>query len=832
MLGLTAAALACLAPTVHAAVPAGFTDALVASPSSPTDVIFTPDGRMLVTSQGGTLSVFNPQNGTLLATAITFPGTQICSNSERGLLGVAVDPAFASNGFVYLYYTHRKPGGDCSTPAGSPITSLTAANRVSRFTMSGNTLAAGSEVVLIDEMPSPGGNHNAGDLGFGKDGYLYITIGDGGCDYAGGGCGGSNDASRDQFKLTGKILRIAVNPDGSTSIPPSNPFQGAGTARCALTGGTTPGNKCQETFAWGLRNPFRFAFDPNAAATRLFINDVGQNTREEIDLGQAGADYGWNCREGTIVNSTSGLCNPAPPNMVDPIYDYGRGTVPGTTGSGCASITGGAFVPNGLWPAAYDGTYLFADYVCGWIFRLPGSTPFSPAADFATNLGGSTATSLAFGPFGPAQALYYTTYAAGGQVRRISYAQAGNNAPTAVASGNPLNGPTPLTVTFDATGSSDPDGDPLTYFWSFGDGSADVVTTNLTVQHTYNAGGTFTATLRARDSKFAFSNPVTLVVQPGDTPPVPVIDLPTAGATFAVGQTITLHGHATDAEEGTIPDARLSWTVIRHHSTHTHPFLGPVTGNDVTFTGPVPEDLLAATNSYLEIQLTATDLSGATATVTRNIQPRKVDLTFATNPAGLVVNVNDNPLTGPQTVTSWEGWVLDVEAPTSQVSGGQTYLFSSWTDGADSVRALTTPAAPATYTAVYQLSTDSGPENFFTLPPCRLVDTRNPAGPLGGPALSAGQTRTFHLAGTCLIPASARALAVNVTVTGPGINGHLRLFSADELRPSTSVISFAAGQTRAAQTIVKLSAGGDVSVFCGMASGSVHFVLDVTGYFE
>ena len=83
---------------------------------------------------------------------------------------------------------------------------------------------------------------------------------------------------------------------------------------------------------------------------------------------------------------------------------------------------------------------------------------------------------------------------------------------------------------------------------------------------------------------------------------------------------ITLHGHATDAEEGTIPNGRLSWTVIRHHSTHTHPFLGPVTGNDVTFSGPVPEDLLAATNSYLEIQLTATDLSGASATVTRDIQ--------------------------------------------------------------------------------------------------------------------------------------------------------------------------------------------------------------------
>ena len=828
VLGL-GAVLALLASLASAAVPAGFTDATVTGVSAPTDVVFTPDGRMLVTSQGGTLRVYNPQNGTLLATALTIPSTQICSNSERGLLGVAVHPAFASNGFLYLYYTHRKPGGDCST--ASPIVPLTAANRVSRFTMTGNTVALASEVVLIDEMPSPNGNHNAGDLGFGKDGYLYITIGDGGCDYNGGGCAGANDASRDQHVLTGKILRIAVNPDGTTGIPPGNPFQGAGTARCALTGRTTPGNKCQETFAWGLRNPFRFAFDPNAAGTRVFINDVGQNAREEIDLGQAGADYGWNCREGTQTNSTGGLCNPPPPNMVDPVFDYGRGAL--GSANGCASITGGAFVPNGIWPAAYDGTYLFADYVCGWIFRLPGSAPFSPAVDFDTLLGGSSATSLAFGPFGTTQALYYTTYGSGGQVRRVSYNLAGNDPPTAVASGNPLTGPVPLTVTFSAAGSSDPDvGDTLTYVWNFGDGSPEASTSALTIPHTYTTAGTFTAVLVARDNHGTPSVPVGVEVQPGNTPPVPVIDTPVTGATFAVGQTITLHGHATDAQEGAIPNSRLSWTVILHHSTHTHPFLGPVTGNDVTLTGPVPEDLLAATNSYLEIQLTATDLSGATATVTRDIQPRKVDLTFATSPAGLVVNINGTALTGPQAVTSWEGWALTAEAPLSQQMSGQTFVFSTWSDGGASTHAITTPPAPATYTANYQLSTDGGPEGFFTLAPCRLVDTRNPAGPRGGPVLTAGQTRGFTVSGACFIPATARALVVNVAVVAPTGPGHLRLFSADELRPLTSVVNFAGGQTRAANAIVRLGAGGDLSVFCGMTSGSVHLVLDVAGYFE
>jgi hypothetical protein len=248
--------------------------------------------------------------------------------------------------------------------------------------------------------------------------------------------------------------------------------------------------------------------DPNAVGTRFFVNDVGQGTREEIDLGQAGADYGWNCKEGTLV---TGACSSVPPGVVDPVFDYGRGAVPGTTASGCASITGGAFVPNGIWPASYDGTYLFADFVCGWIFRLSAGGPYA-AADFATSLGGSSATSLTFGPHGPTQALYYTTYAAGGQVRRIAYALPGNNPPVAVASGSPLTGPAPLTVDFSAAGSVDPDpSDTLTYFWDFGDGSPEESTASPILSHTYTAAGTYTATLRVRDDKLAFSQPATVV---------------------------------------------------------------------------------------------------------------------------------------------------------------------------------------------------------------------------------------------------------------------------------------------------------------------------------
>jgi glucose/arabinose dehydrogenase len=409
-------------------LPAGFIREPVLTVSAPTALAFTPDGRMLVTTQGGTLLV---KNGSAAATtALTFgtagttSGLEVCSNSERGLLGVAIDPQFASNQYIYLFYTARN-GSTCQTGtyvnAGSYVTTARPVNRVSRFTLgSNNVVLPSTESIIVNNMPSPGGNHNAGDVHFGKDGYLYISIGDGGSDYSGdSGGGGGNDAARDKHVLTGKILRVT----STGGIPADNPFTGANTGSCAATGATTPGNHCQETFAWGLRNPFRFSMDSNAVGTRFFINDVGQGLWEEVDEGKSGADYGWNCREGAHVNSTTGKCDPAPANMVDPIFEYPHGglVVPGTAVSGCNSITGGAFVPNGVWPTAYDNKYLLVDFVCAGMFAIPVSatpqTVMTAAETFATGL--SSATTLAFGPAGNTQALYYASYATG--VSRIRF---------------------------------------------------------------------------------------------------------------------------------------------------------------------------------------------------------------------------------------------------------------------------------------------------------------------------------------------------------------------------------------------------------------------------
>jgi glucose/arabinose dehydrogenase len=800
-----------------ATLPAGFADTLVASVASPTALAFTPDGRLLITTQPGVLSVY--KDGALLSPpALTIDPTTICTDIERGLLGVAVDPDFATNHFLYAYYTRRVPGRKCGGSGSF--------NRVVRFTLpDSNTIDPASQVVLLDNIPSTAGNHNAGDLHFGPDGYLYISVGDSGCRLDGSGfCGGNNNNARFLNYIVGKILRIAK--DGS--IPPDNPYAGASDGRrCGDPAGVPSGTgPCVETYAWGLRNPFRFTFKPGTSI--FYINDVGQDTWEEIDAGQMNADYGWNVREGHCVTGSSTNCPPPPAGMTDPIFDYNHST-------GCTSVTGAAFVPSGVWPAPYDGAYLFADYVCGKIFRL-ADTPTGGHAwsEFATGLGNSSAVTMIFGPFGGSQSLYYTSYANGGEVRRIDFVGSGNRAPSAAATASPSSGPAPLSVTFDASGSSDPDaGDTLTYTWTFGDGTPQVSTTNPVIQHTY-AAGDFAAQLTVQDNHGASSAPFGLAISSGNTAPVPVIDTPTPSQTFRVGETVTLSGHASDAQDGTLPASALSWTVIRHHADHTHPFLGPVSGNDIQITGPSPEDLLAATNSYLEIRLTATDSKGLASTVSQDFQPEKVDLSFATDPAGLSIQLEGSPAATPLTVTSWVNYGVAVGAPSQPAPNGGSYVWSSWSDGGAASHTLVTPSAPASYTAAFTVQ--AGGLDFYTLTPCRLIDTRNAAGPLGGPALSSGVARTFQVTGACSVPSTARALAVNVTVTGATTGGgNLVVYPGGAAQPQASTINFGQSQTRANNAVTGLAAdgSGNLTVAATVAGGGkVHLILDVVGYFQ
>jgi glucose/arabinose dehydrogenase len=379
-------------PAEAATVSSGFTDAAIANFTRPTAVEWLPGDRIAVLEQGGRLRLGRP--GQPFTTALTI--ANICSNGERGLLGLAPDPGFLGNGWVYLYYT-RVDGG---APGGC-------VNRVSRFQMRGDTIDPASEVVLLDRISSLGGNHNGGDIDVGADGNLYVAVGDAGADPRGNsGSAGSNDAAQDLSLLNGKILRITRLGHPA----PGNPFNGAGTARCATRGNTpsTPTTTCREIYSWGLRNPYRIAFDRNDGSDRFFINDVGQKTYEEVNRGAAG-NFGWPTREGPCPQGSTTPCPGPTAGLIDPITAYGR-----AEGS---YVTAGAFTPDGLWPTAYDGSYLFADGGSGriWVRRANGSVDYG--APFATDAFGITDMTFGFDTAGR-MVLYYVQI--GGTLRVIT----------------------------------------------------------------------------------------------------------------------------------------------------------------------------------------------------------------------------------------------------------------------------------------------------------------------------------------------------------------------------------------------------------------------------
>jgi PKD repeat protein len=302
------------------------------------------------------------------------------------------------------------------------------------------------------------------------------------------------------------------------------------------------------------------------------------------------------------------------------------------------------------------------------------------------------------------------TKANGGEVRRIAPTAAVNRHPSASLTANPTSGQLPLEVNFDGSGSSDPDaGDTLSYLWNPGDGSGTKTTTTPTTSHTYSTKGTYTASLRVRDSHGALSDPATVRVSAGNEAPSLTMVSPSATLLFRVGQQITLSGSATDPEDGTLPASSLRWEVLRHHNgNHTHPYFSG-TGNDLTITAPPPEALSATgPGNHLEVRLTATDSEGLSKTATRDVQPHRVDITFGSNPSGLSLQADDQTFAAPRTLTSWEGYKLGVNAPSPQPLSGTTYVFSSWSDGGRQQHDIVTGAQPSTHTATYKACTRTG----------------------------------------------------------------------------------------------------------------------------
>lgn len=316
--------LVCVAvsATYAATLPAGFTESAISGLSGPTAMQIAPDGRIFVCEQGGALRVI--KNGALLTAP--FVTLSVDPSGERGLLGIAFDPNFATNNFLYLYYT---------------VPSTPRRNRVSRFTANGDVVVPGSEAIIwqLDTL-SGATNHNGGAIHFGPDGKLYIAVGE--------NATGSN--AQTFANMLGKVLRI--NSDGT--IPTDNPFFN-----------TASGNN-RSIWALGLRNPFTFAFQPGTG--RMFINDVGESAWEEINDGIAGSNYGWPNTEGVTTN----------PLFRSPLFAYNHS-------EGCA-IAGGAFYnPTTVqFPPSFVGRYFFADLCGGWIRSFDPAT--STVLNFAAGI--------------------------------------------------------------------------------------------------------------------------------------------------------------------------------------------------------------------------------------------------------------------------------------------------------------------------------------------------------------------------------------------------------------------------------------------------------------
>jgi glucose/arabinose dehydrogenase len=631
-------------------LPAGFYVIPVASGlNRPTSMVMAPDGRIFYAEQDGKLRVI--KNGNLLPAP--FVSLNVNSQGERGLIGVVLDPNFSSNQYVYLYYT--VPG----TPAH---------NRVSRFTASGDVAVAGSERILLelDPLSLYATNHNGGAMRFGKDGKLYVAIGD--------NANGNNAQNLDTH--LGKLLRI--NPDGS--VPSGNPF-------------ATGTEQKKRVWAYGLRNPFTFDVQPGTG--KVFINDVGQSSWEEIDdASVAGRNFGWPIEEGTVLNSS--YTNPILSYMHK--WDNGNG--------GCA-ITGGTFFnPNSTnYPSQYVGQYFFLDLCSNWIHTLDLKNG-NVRSVFASNIS-SQSVSLTTGTDGN---LYFLSRVeeynqnANSTLYKIVYSNPQAPVILLQPGGNTVSQGQSATFKVIASGAA-----TLNYQWRKNGVDIPGATSESYTVSNAQASNAGQYTVRVSNSAgFVVSNSVPLTVNIFNNYPLAKITAPLNGSLFQAGETVTYAGAGTDPEDGTLPASAFDWTVVFYHDTHTHP--GPYIDDQVkNGSFVIPDEGETSSNVWYRVFLTVTDSKGLKHTDSVTINLKKANLNFVTNPTGLKIIWDSQPKPSPFAVTAVAGMLINVGVPSPQVLNSVTYFFDRWDGPSISGGSLVIPSTNTTYTAVFK--TFRSPDN-------------------------------------------------------------------------------------------------------------------------
>ncbi len=470
-----------------------------------------------------------------------------------------------------------------------------------------------------------------------------------------------------------------------------------------------------DRFAIGFRNPFRLAMDPNTKSkVKFHIGDVGGSKWEEISVGgtdYAKANYGWPLREGPCKRNNDEDCAVISPYL-DPLHYYEHTQ---SKEGGC--VTGSVFVPDGLWPSEYS--YLFVDFIFGEMYNMVKADDVEcrscvPPVSGYRNVSFyklDYMVDVFFGPYNDTQALYIVSQSRVDglqKIWRIRYTGSSNRRPIADIRVQNLTVDVGATVEFDGSNSSDPDGDVLAYLWDFGEGD---VSTTMISEHTYQDKGEYTVKLTVTDA-LGHDDATFVTIAVGERPTAEMLS-PPPGKTFYVGEVIRLSGAAVDSSGNTLPSSQLFWEVVKHHATHTHPFLDREAGNNFDMApAPGPEDVDAATNSYLEVIMYAVDDDGLTTTLTRVVKPQLVDIQVDTFPSGLEILVSGSPITTPKTIFSWENFELSLD-----VDDQPPYNFTSWSDGGARSHTVLIPAASSTnlsFSAIFSSAT-------FSL----MVDARN-----------------------------------------------------------------------------------------------------------
>ena len=715
----------------------GFRQSTVVSGlTQPSSVRFSPDGRVFVAERSGVVKVFNSFSD---ATPDIFVDlrTKVHNYWDRGLLGLELDPEFPSDPYVYVLYAHDaaiggtaprwgNPGftsDGCPDPSAVSSSGCVISGRLSRLEASGNA-AVGPEKVLIEGWCQQAPNHTIGTIDFGPDGALYASSGEGAsgditdygqrggnpCGDPGVPVGGQQTLPTTQGgALRSQDLRTSADPAGlSGTIVRVDPNTGAGLPNNPMAGSSDP--NLRRIIAYGLRNPFRFAFRPGTS--EIWIADTGWDTYEELDRIPSPTDatvenFGWPCYEGAgrqptwdslNVNLCEGLYSQSGA-VTQPFFTYRKHAqvIPGEScASGSTAVAGIAFQSygGGPYPAEYDGAVFFADWArnCIWALKRSGGTLPNPSNVETFVAGASGPVDLQVGPGGD---LYYVDIGAG-TVRRISYS-AGNQPPVPKAEANPERGEPPLTVSFDASESSDPDpGDSLRFAWDLdGDNLFDDSTT-VKPAFTYSTAGRHVAKVLVLD------NHGHLAVDSVDVlvgPPTVRITSPSASSTWAAGDTITFSGSATDAQDGALPASALSWKTILHHcqtDCHEHflqSFEGAATG-----TFPAPDH---AYPTFLELRLTATDSHGVQSTDSMQLSPKTVKLTLQSIPTGAMLGLNDSTARTPFTRDVILRSTATLIGITPQTIGSiGPWAWQSWSDAGARVHNVVANGS-ATYQATF-----------------------------------------------------------------------------------------------------------------------------------